>query len=79
MHVPFDPFVRRGKDIDYMVNSMMADFQWKCDKMLMIDHYPLACKETNKLQEDMKRFLHERAKIKKVHQERVSRLSKQNS
>ena len=65
MHVSFDPFVRRGEDIDYMVNSMMANFQWKCDKTLMIDHYPPACKETNKLQEDVMRFLYERAKIEK--------------
>ncbi|MDY0290408.1 MAG: hypothetical protein RBR15_16400 [Sphaerochaeta sp.] len=63
MHVPFDPFVRRGEDIDYMINSMMAGFQWKCDKTLMIDHYPPACKETNKLQEDVMRFLYEKAKI----------------
>jgi len=32
---------------------------------LMIDHYPPACKETNKLQEDVMRFLYERAKIEK--------------
>ncbi|MBI9093757.1 MAG: hypothetical protein JEY71_02635 [Sphaerochaeta sp.] len=65
MHVPFDPYVRRGEDIDYMINSMMAGFQWKCDKTLMIDHYPPACKETNKLQEDVMRFLYEKAKIEK--------------
>ena len=65
MHVPFDPFVRRGEDIDYMINSMMASFQWKCDKTLMIDHHPPICKETNKLQEDVMRFLYEKAKIEK--------------
>ncbi len=65
MQVSFDPFVRRGEDIDYMINSMMANFQWKCDKTLMIDHYPPACKETNKLQEDIMRFLYEKAKIEK--------------
>ena len=65
MQVPFDPLVRRGEDIDYMINSMMAGFHWKCDKSLMIDHYPPACKETNKLQEDVIRFLYERAKIEK--------------
>jgi hypothetical protein len=63
MNVPFDPFVRRGEDIDYMINSMMTNFTWKCDKNLMIDHYPPACKETNKLQEDVMRFLYEKAKI----------------
>ena len=65
MQVPFDPFVCRGEDIDYMINSIMANFQWKCDKTLMIDHYPPACKETNKLQEDVMRFLYERAKIER--------------
>ena len=65
MQVPFDPLIRRGEDIDYMINSMMAAFQWKCDKTLMIDHYPPACKETNKLQEDVMRFLYEKNKIEK--------------
>lgn len=65
MQVPFDPFVRRGEDIDYMINSMMANFTWMCDKTLMIYHYPPACKETNKLQEDVMRFLYEKAKIER--------------
>jgi hypothetical protein len=65
MNVPFDPFVCRGEDIDYMINSIMANFQWKCDKTLIIDHYPPACKETNKLQEDVMRFLYERSKIER--------------
>jgi hypothetical protein len=63
-HVPFDPFIRRGEDIDYMINTAMAGFTWKCDKNLWIDHYPPACEERSKLQEDVIRFLYERAKIK---------------
>ncbi|WP_321301944.1 hypothetical protein [uncultured Sphaerochaeta sp.] len=63
-HVPFDPFIRRGEDIDYMINAAMAGFSWKCDKNLWIDHYPPACEERSKLQEDVIRFLYERAKIK---------------
>ena len=62
-HVPFDPFIRRGEDIDYMINAAMAGFSWKCDKNLWIDHYPPACEERSKLQEDVIRFLYERAKI----------------
>lgn len=62
-NVPFDPFVPRGEDIDYLINSILLGYNWKLDKDLFIDHYPPECKETNKLQEDVLRFIYEKAKI----------------
>ncbi len=64
--VPFDPFVPRGEDIDYLINSILLGYNWMLDKNLFIDHYPPECKETNKLQEDVLRFIYEKAKIDKA-------------
>ncbi len=67
-NVPFDPFVPRGEDIDYLINSILLGYNWMLDKNLFIDHYPPQCKETNKLQEDVLRFIYEKAKIEKANQ-----------
>ncbi|MGD1815789.1 MAG: hypothetical protein ACPKNR_02040 [Pleomorphochaeta sp.] len=67
-NVPFDPFVPRGEDIDYLINSILLGYNWRLDKNLFIDHYPPQCKETNKLQEDVLRFIYEKAKIKKANE-----------
>ncbi|MGD1819188.1 MAG: hypothetical protein ACPKOI_04825 [Pleomorphochaeta sp.] len=67
-NVPFDPFVPRGEDIDYLINSILLGYNWMLDKNLFIDHYPPQCKETNKLQEDVLRFIYEKAKIKEANE-----------
>jgi hypothetical protein len=61
--VPFDPFVTRGEDIDYLINSRIMGYNWMLDKELKIYHYPPACNPSHKLQEDIIRFIYEKRKI----------------
>lgn len=68
MQVPFDPFITRGEDIDYLINSLMRGYRWMLDKELKIYHYPPPCRPSKKLEEDIVRFLYERKKIRLVNQ-----------
>ncbi len=64
--VPFDPNVRRGEDIDYLINSRMYGYQFYLDRELSIKH--LAPSKTHpkwmQLREDIYRFTYERAKLR---------------
>ena len=63
--VPFDPNIRRGEDIDYLINSKMFGFNFFLDNKLSIKHLPP--KETHpmwkRIREDIYRFVYEKAKI----------------
>ena len=64
-HVPFDPKVPRGEDIDFLINSKMFGFPFFLDNELSIRHLPPP--KTHpvwmRLREDIYRFIYERAKI----------------
>jgi hypothetical protein len=63
--VPFDPHVRRGEDIDFLINARMFGFSFFLDNQLSIKHLPPP--KTHpvwmRLREDIYRFIYERAKI----------------
>jgi hypothetical protein len=65
--IPFDPYIPRGEDTDYLVNANQWGFWILFDKQLRIKH--LHPKRTEgffleELQGDIERFLYEREKVK---------------
>jgi hypothetical protein len=65
--IPFDPYIPRGEDTDYLVNANQWGFSILFDKQLRIKH--LHPKRTEgffleELQGDIERFLYEREKVK---------------
>lgn len=64
--IPFDPDVRRGEDIDYLINSKMFGFDFFLDNKLNIKHLPPKKNHPiwKRFREDIYRFLYEQAKIK---------------
>ena len=63
--VPFDPYVPRGEDIDFLINAKMFGFSFFLDNQLSIRHLPppKAHPVWMRLREDMYRFIYERTKI----------------
>ncbi len=66
-HVPFDPYIPRGEDTDYLINANSLGFSLFFDKKLRIKH--LHPERTSsyyheELRGDIGRFLYEREKIK---------------
>ena len=63
--VPFDPYITRGEDIDYLINSRMYGFTFFLDNTLSIKHLPVPKKhpQWKRIREDIYRFVYERAKI----------------
>lgn len=63
--VPFDSAVRRGEDIDYVLNSKMFGFDFFLDNKLSIKHLPPKKNHPiwKRFREDIYRFLYEQAKI----------------
>lgn len=64
--VAFDPDVRRGEDIDYLINSKMYGFDFFLDNKLNIKHLPPKKNHPiwKRLREDIYRFLYEQSKIR---------------
>lgn len=60
-NVPFDPYIPRGEDIDYLINARMVGYHFFLDKELFIVHLPPVA--DSHLQEDVKRFIYEKAKL----------------
>ncbi len=60
-NIPFDPYISRGEDIDYLINARMAGYHFFLDKDLFIVHLPPA--SGSHLQEDVKRFIYEKGKL----------------
>jgi hypothetical protein len=69
--IPFDPYVRRGEDIDYTMNAMIFGFSFFLDNELHIKHLPPAKSHPMwmRLREDIYRFVFEREKLR--HQKKV--------
>ncbi|MDP2218155.1 MAG: hypothetical protein Q8J68_12815 [Methanolobus sp.] len=64
--IPFDPHVRRGEDIDYIMNAMMFGFNFFLDNELHIKHLPpeKSHPQWMRLREDIYRFVFEREKLR---------------
>lgn len=65
--VPFDPWITRGEDIDYLINARLAGCRFYFDKELVITHLPPREYESPayaKTRQDVLRFFYERAKIR---------------
>jgi hypothetical protein len=65
--VPFDPYIPRGEDTDYLINASQQGFCLMFDKKLWIKH--LHPERTGvyfyeELKGDIERFLYERRKVK---------------
>ncbi len=67
--VSFDPWISRGEDIDYVLNSRLHCYNWFLHKGLYITHLPPAAGSSDaeiaysKLQQDIVRFLYSREKL----------------
>ncbi|MEE9586186.1 MAG: hypothetical protein V3W09_04720 [Nitrososphaerales archaeon] len=64
--VPFDPYITRGEDIDYLTNVKTEGYAFVLDRELSIMHKPPPShhEEWVKLREDIVRFLYVRQKLK---------------
>lgn len=65
--VPFDPYIPRGEDTDYLINARQFGFSILFDKQLRIKHLHPERKEDyfyEELKLDIERFIYEREKIK---------------
>ncbi len=64
-HVPFDPSVPRGEDIDYLINARMFGFKFYLDNELSIKHDapPKTHPTWRKVREDILRFVFEKSKL----------------
>ena len=62
--VPFDPYIPRGEDIDYLINTRLAGRRFFFVKDLAVVHLPPPTR--NQLREDVIRFIYEREKLKRA-------------
>jgi hypothetical protein len=64
--IPFDPFVTRGEDIDYLINMRMNGCKFFLDNTLAIKHLPPPKPHPTwkLLREDIYRFARERGKLR---------------
>ncbi len=65
-HIPFDPKVTRGEDIDFLINMRMFGHKFFLDNSLSIKHLPPPKSHPTwkQLREDIYRFIFERAKLR---------------
>jgi hypothetical protein len=69
MRVGFDPAISRGEDIDYVINAALMGMLYHFDKQRPIRHLPPPGRsyrdfDYGKLQQDVRRFLYEREKLR---------------
>ena len=67
--VGFDPAITRGEDIDYVINARLLGLPYHFDKNRPIRHLPPPGRsyrdfDYSKLQQDVRRFLYEREKLR---------------
>lgn len=65
--IPFDPYIPRGEDTDYLINATQLGFCLLFDKRLRVKHLHPERTETffqEELRGDIERFLYEREKTK---------------
>lgn len=72
--VGFDPAITRGEDIDYVINARLAGIGYHFDKNRPIRHLPPPGRsyrdfDYGKLQQDVRRFLYEREKLRAAAQD----------
>ena len=66
-NIPFDPYIPRGEDTDYLINASQLGFTILFDKELRLRHLHPKRTEVfyqNELRGDIERFLYERGKTK---------------
>jgi hypothetical protein len=66
-NIPFDPYIPRGEDTDYLINASQLGFCLLFDKQLRIKHlHPERTKIYfhEELKGDIERFIYERGKIR---------------
>ena len=65
-HIPFDPSISRGEDIDYLINMKMFGHTFFLDNSLSIKHLPPPKYHAvwKQLREDIYRFIRERDKLR---------------
>ncbi len=65
-HIPFDPVVTRGEDIDFLINIKMFGYKFFLDNTLAIKHLPPSKSHPlwKQFREDIYRFVYERAKLR---------------
>jgi hypothetical protein len=65
LHIPFDPSITRGEDIDFLINSRMFGFKFFLDNQLSIKHVAPSKPhpEWRKVREDIYRFVFEKKKL----------------
>ncbi len=68
--VPFDPWITRGEDLDYLLNARIQGIRWWLDKAAPITHLPPPTPESHrartafsKLEQDVRRFVYESEKL----------------
>lgn len=62
--VPFDPFITRGEDLDYLFNLRLNGLEMWFDNSWYVRHLPPATPdEPNRFLQDVYRWLYERAKL----------------
>lgn len=62
--VPFDSWITRGEDLDYLFNLRLMGFEMWFDSAWYVKHLPPAtADETNRFLQDVYRWLYERAKL----------------
>ncbi len=59
---PLTPFVTRGEDVDYLINSRIFGFSFFLDNTLSIKHLPQpkSHPQWKRLREDIYRFVYQR-------------------
>jgi hypothetical protein len=64
-HIPFDPGITRGEDIDFLINMKMFGYSFFLDNTLSIKHLapPKPHPIWKQIREDVYRFVYERAKL----------------
>ena len=62
--VPFDPWITRGEDLDYLFNLRLSGLEMWFDNKWYVRHLPPATPdEPNRVLQDIYRWLYERAKL----------------
>ena len=64
-NVPFDPWITRGEDVDYLVNAKVFGFEFLLDNQLCVTHAPPETKGQfwQNFKQDVYRFLYQREKL----------------
>jgi len=64
--IPFDPYINRGEDIDYLIGAKMFGYKFYLDNLLSIKHLPpeKPYPVWRIIREDICRFVYEREKIR---------------